>query len=260
MWHLENGHRPLQQLNQKSWTRSKVDISDFWDGFSSSPLPLHHNFLQQCAAGIEDNIWQIMVISSEIFAADADDNLDDTNNNEHQLAEDRDKVLRGLQRDHYQQQRWSSSTPPWKVSTWYHLKPILIILCQTSSLVWQSSLGSLISLLVKLWKVMIALEQTPSQAWKLHDSTSIKNHRVNHRGIKCRATSLAKMGTGGYHYFDYFDQSDHKDSDHKDFDQSDHKGWAPTHWLGPSGKTWCHFGSQPRISKFCICMLPPAPR
>ena len=50
-----------------------------------------------------------MVISSEIFAADADDNLDDTNNNnEHELAEERDKVLRGLQRDHYQQQRWSS--------------------------------------------------------------------------------------------------------------------------------------------------------
>ena len=90
-----------------NWTRNLEhdqnisDISDFWDGFSSSLLPLHHNFLQQCAAGIEDNIWQIMVISSEIFAADADDNLDDTNNNEHQLAEDRDKVLRGLQRDHY---------------------------------------------------------------------------------------------------------------------------------------------------------------
>ena len=53
-----------------------------------------------------------MVISSEIFAADAEDNLDDTNNNEHELAEDRDDVLRGLQRDHNQQQRRSSSTPP----------------------------------------------------------------------------------------------------------------------------------------------------
>ena len=50
-----------------------------------------------------------MVISSEIFAADADDNLDDTNNNnEHQLAEDRDDVLRGLQRDHDKQLWWSS--------------------------------------------------------------------------------------------------------------------------------------------------------
>ena len=107
-------------------TRSKVNISDFWDGFSSSLLPLHHNLLQQCTTGIEDNICQIMVILSEIFAADADDNLDDTNNNEHQLAEDRDDVLRGLQRDHYQQQRRSSWTPPWKVSTWYHLKPILL--------------------------------------------------------------------------------------------------------------------------------------
>ena len=68
--------------------------------------------MQQCATGIEDNIWQLLVILSEIFAADADDNLDDTNNNEHQLTEDRDNVLRGLQRDHYQQQRRSSSTPP----------------------------------------------------------------------------------------------------------------------------------------------------